>query len=730
MAARWCWKDLEATAQCPICWETLKDPKTLPCLHSFCLICLDNLASIGRRRHQDEIRCEICETSVPIPEENTYSDFPTSFHLDRFKEILTVFNGNQAAMTCMNCNEGKMAISYCFVCQDYLCSTCDEAHQRLRVTRDHSNILLKKRHLLDLLQRPVMCEQEGHEGEALLYYCDECSECICHICYDESHWRHDFVVDIQQAAREGKKRLEKVMKKAEEEITASEDAIKKSEDIFNSRKQEIGEARRNVIAVVKELIKNLKQHEKAVLTKIDDISEQQQQQRHAIKKRKLELFVTRLTSPVEHGKCVLKRNVDMEIVKEQKAIIGRCKGLLNSKETEALVLPFVNYAVDEVICQSVQCGPGELIVSNTDPSRCTARVKGLTESVVGRETKILVGTRDSRWKQCYHKDDQVMVKIHSPLGEELETASEDKSDGRYEFSFTPEFDGRHDVMISVNGRPLTVSSLSVQVSPCLYQKAFELGSNGQFLFPCGIAIDKHNGNVAVADSLNGRIQVFDSKGKYLRQFGDIRDSTKNLQRPILVEFHFSGLIIVIEECGEMMFCSKEGNFLNYVGYVRKPCSVSVKSNGDLIVCDSSNAEVKVLSPRGDNVIGSFAGDPVLDGSPSFAIHHQDRFFVSYQKTRSVKVFSDDGDFLYDIGTSRKANEQLSRPLGLAIDKFNNLIVCDSDGCRLQVFTLDGRHVTSIEGHDNGFKSPQFVAISKDGRLFITDTGKKCVHVFH
>ena len=487
-------------------------------------------------------------------------------------------------------------------------------------------------------------------------------------------------------------------------------------------------ARENVKATVKKLIKTLEQHEKAVLTKINDIF-RYEQKRHESKQRKLELFVTQLTSPVEHGKCVLKRNADMEIVKDHNAIIGRCKDLLNSKETDAFVLPFVNYAEDEEICEIVQHGPGQLIVSNTDPSRCSARVKGLAESVVGRETKIVVRTRDSSSKQCYQKDDQIKMKIQSPLGEEFETASEDKSDGRYESSFTPEFEGRHDVMISVNGRPLTVVPLRVKVSPCLYQKAFELGSNGQFLFPCGIAIDKRNGNVAVTDTMRRRIQIFDSEGKYLRQFGDIRDSTKNLQSPYAVEFSILGQIIVIERYGAMILCSKEGNFLNYVGYVRKPCSVSVKSNGDLVVCDSADAEVKILSHYGYDKLESFAGDPVLDGSPSFAIHHQDRFFVSFPKTRCVKVFSEDGDFLYDIGTSREVHEQLSRPLGLAIDKFNNLIVCDSDGCRLQVFTLDGRYVTSIEGRDNGFQSPQFIAVSKDGRLFFTDTGKKCVHVF-
>jgi len=70
------------------------------------------------------------------------------------------------------------------------------------------------------------------------------------------------------------------------------------------------------------------------------------------------------------------------------------------------------------------------------------------------------------------------------------------------------------------------------VSPCLYQKAFELGSNGHFQLPCGIAVNKRNGNVAVVDSLNKRIQIFDSEGIHLRQFGDIRDSTKNLQDPV------------------------------------------------------------------------------------------------------------------------------------------------------------------------------------------------------
>ena len=111
MDPRRCWKGLETTAKCPLCSETLKDPKTLPCLHSFCLLCLDNLARIERRQHQDEISCPICQTSISIPEENTFSNLPTSFHLDQVQEILTVPTGNQTVEMCLTCNEGKTAIS-------------------------------------------------------------------------------------------------------------------------------------------------------------------------------------------------------------------------------------------------------------------------------------------------------------------------------------------------------------------------------------------------------------------------------------------------------------------------------------------------------------------------------------------------------------------------------------------------------------------------------------------
>ena len=745
MDSRQCWKDLESTAKCPICSETVKDPKTLPCLHSFCLLCLDNLARIERRRHQDEISCPICQTSILMPEINTFSDLPTSFHLDRLKEILAVSNENQAAITCQSCNERKTAISYCFDCKDYLCSKCDKAHRRLRITRDHNNILLQNEELEDLWQRPVMCAQEYHEEEALFEYCQQCDECICNICHDENHQRH-VLVDIEQAASEGKKRINKALKKAEEEMITSQDEMKENEDILESRKNEICAARRNVKVIVKELIKSLKEHEKAVLTKMDDIYEQQQQG-HAIKQRNLELFVSRLRSPVELGKCVLRRNVDVEIVKEQKTIVDRCEDLLNSKETEAPEFPFVNYVIDEEMCLSVQLsGPGKLIVSNTDPSQTAASGEGLTDAIVGKKTKIVVRTRDSEGKQCFNQGDQVKVTIQSPLGKELETAFNDKKDGKYKVKFTPKFVGQHDVMISVNGQPLTDSPWSVHVTPHQYEKTSKLGTrvqdhedgeysplhyltygDGKLWLPRDVAISQVNGNIAVVDGCHG-IHLYDANGKYLRMFGKrstSRGCSKRLKSPQSVAFSTSGDIIVIDS-NTITLCTEKGNFVrHFMKHTKDPCSVSVARDGRVMVCDNDDALVKVLSPNGEDLLQCF-GDPYLYGSPSFAVHNRDKFFVSYREEHRVLVFNGEGTFLHSIGTLGRGKEKLNGPLGLAVDKFNNLIVCDSNASRLQVFTLEGRFVSSI----TGFGSPRFIAVSKDGQLYVVDQEKEYVQVLH
>ena len=195
-------RNLQKEAECPLCLETVNNPKTLPCLHSFCLECLDKQADFARRQLQETIKCPACKVSFQIPEGDCFNDLPTSYHLNRLVDVLALKDSGAQAPKCGSCDENNTASSYCFVCQNFLCTACFEAHQRLKATRVHRNVVIEKlqaQDVEDLIHGPVMCSQQYHENQPLECYCEECKVPICHKCSVVSHNRHT-MTDTQKAA--------------------------------------------------------------------------------------------------------------------------------------------------------------------------------------------------------------------------------------------------------------------------------------------------------------------------------------------------------------------------------------------------------------------------------------------------------------------------------------------------------------------------------------------------
>ena len=146
--------------------------------------------------------------------------------------------------------------------------------------------------------------------------------------------------------------------------------------------------------------------------------------------------------------------------------------------------------------------------------------KGLKEADVGNEVEFVITAKDSNQKQCYDEDDQISVKLETPSGEELNNKITHRKDGEYSVTYTPDCVGTHDMVIEVNGQPLTGNPWSVHVSPHRYRLLFSFGSageaQGKFSDPSDIAIDENTGNIAVADFDNNNVQLFNSEGKYLK----------------------------------------------------------------------------------------------------------------------------------------------------------------------------------------------------------------------
>ncbi|KAL9983985.1 hypothetical protein ACROYT_G006235 [Oculina patagonica] len=700
--------NLRKEAECPLCLETVNEPKTLPCLHSFCLLCLDKHAGYARRQLQTTIKCPVCLTCFQIPEGDTFGGLPTSFHLNRLVDLLALRDGSGEAQRCSSCDENNTATCYCFVCQNFLCTACFEAHQRLKATRGHRNILvenLQAQDVEELIRRPVMCSQQYHEDQALEYYCEECKVCICHKCSVVSHNRHT-IVEMQKATDEQKRQISDALKKVKEEVVIYENLMKKETESIAKSKTEISDAQRKMAETVDECIRILTEHKLAMNTKFNEIS-QAQLKAHATQIETFQFAVTQLKSSVEQGERILERNINAEILQTKQVLTERCEELLKVKKPEISKPPHVHYVVENKadICDRV-------VVSNTDPS--LSLVEGQCEKEIEEKAKtsFTIVTRDSDGIQCYQGDDHIKVDIQTPTGNELKTEIKDSKDGKYTVTYTPENVGQYRVEIEVNGQPLTVSPWSVQVVPHQYKFLFKFSSigkgPGQLNTLWSIAVNEKTGTIAVTD--NGRIQLFSSAGNYLRE--------------------------IKIDSGSMAF-TKSGEILTIVpGNCDAAASGSAASDGDRQPDDDhhhhDNADSDVKEGYGHNVKdedNKDDDDSHDDGNNDVDL---DKFFSDFfdnplfQNDVSIKIslFTESGQFIKYIN-----NEHVKTPFSVSVGSDDRIVTCDWVNNEIRAISTDGTQLLqsfSIPDCDKSF----FWAVYHQDKFFVSYTRAYCVKVFN
>ena len=570
-----------------------------------------------------------------------------------------------------------------------------------------------------------MCREKDHENEPLNYYCQDCKVCICHKCGRTRHTNHS-KVDIKQAAEEQKLKMADLVQEMKDDIAEHATQTEKTTEMFKESGEKIAAARNKVLTTVEELIRVLKEHEIAMVTKLDVIKNEEQKD-YSTQLEHFQISATQLKTSVEHCQRILQRNNSVEILEARQGVMEKCKGLLNAKKMNIYKPSHVQYKTNAEDIQSVRRAfLGEVVVSTTDPLQSVAEGKGLKEAEAGREASVTITTKNSEGSQCYNEIDQIVARVRTPSEQDLYMNIAENEDGKYSVPYTPECDGHYDVMIEVNGQPLTGSPWRVHVKPHQYHVVRSFGSRGkaqgQFDHPSDIAINDQTGNIAVADAYYDRVQLFNSDGIYLREYRRKVLDAKKLGYPKSVAFNESGDVTICDS-GDI-FCFAEGGQLISNKCLISPFSISIACDGRMLVSDLGDKTVKVLSADGTKLLQSLSSQG-CDGHPWVALHHQDRFFVSYPIAQCVKVFNSEGEFLYDIGTEGPG--KLCKSFELAVDKFNNLLVCD--GGNVKVFTLEGKFLNSIIEHPAVLRDIFSVAVSNTGQVFITDIGNHCVHIF-
>ena len=733
---------------CFYCKGKLKNPKILPCLHSFCSGCLQRLhmESLGAERPV----CPLCKAVI---EEVKIDSLPSPIYLTRLQEMIRIKN-NSPELACGSCDGGFSAVSYCFDCKCLACANCVKIHSRMKVMQSHQILELKNfssKDLPTLLQVPMSCNREGHKNQMLELFCQDCERQVCQKCANVLHNEHN-LVEISQASKESKKRILRVIEGLHDQILLCRTEIKRVDQSYKTVERRVIAARQEVLKKIEDLISLLRKHGDKMLAELESVYKDQQVA--LIKQRKeLEVHINQIQKSYEYANEVFERDIGGEILDMERPIKQRFQQLISYKPKQvpnSQKSINVDYIPDPNILRTLQRSDmGKIFVSHTDPANSTAEGEQVTQHLTGTGERIefVIHTKDSDHNPSYSEHDRVQVRIQSKQGLVVPTRIEDKKDGSYIASYTPLKTGIYQIDARVRGEPIRGSPFTVHVTTrAEYLKASRMSlencvTNQEYksLFsvsqvtckdrthlkrPCGIAIGPSD-EVAVADSWNRRILLFNHRGKYITQF----EGTDDLTNPVGVDFDFDGNIVVSDSDNQLIHVIDRCDVtIRTFGseVLECPWGVCVTPKGRIAVCDWGSASVKEFSQQG-KLIKEFSSGST--SKPYYIIHHSDKYFISFD-SHCVEVFTADGEFLYTFGEKGTGEGQLRDPRGMTIDSKENLVVCDSGNHRLLVFTTDGRtYAVGSSGKAPGqFDKPQDAAFSSDGRLFVTDYSNNQVQI--
>ena len=227
--------------------------------------------------------------------------------------------------------------------------------------------------------------------------------------------------------------------------------------------------------------------------------------------------------------------------------------------------------------------------------------------------------------------------------------------------------------------------------------------DGQFFEPWGVAVDPA-GQIFVADTWNGRIQVFDAEGRFLRKWGVFATTNGELGDPNSlfgprgIAIDLDGNLLVADTGNKRILrFSPDGQSLGQIGgggviagRFEEPTDVKVDpTDGTVVVADAWNGRIQRFSPSleyaGEFAVPGWAGRDVFQ-KPYLTVARDGTIYATDPATALVMVFARDGTVKAAFGGPGTDASHLGLPNGIAADLVaGQVIVADGGNNRVMVF---------------------------------------------
>ena len=333
---------LEGDLECTVCLEVLKDPRTLPCCHSFCKDCLEGVVQTCRDtapRGQPirEIPCPNCRATFPLDPDKHVADMPRNHFICNLVKVTAVLDRGIGVPCSHNCNQ-SYSVARCVTCEKFLCRECLTDHNKYRGHNGHSVLTmeeLSKPENRKKIKDKMYCNE--HSGKKLKVYCETCNELICKDCMDFKHIKQEghscsLVKDVANNYKELLALNNKAMEDALTEGHVYVQRLSLTTEQFDRDAENIkSQIVQKKDAVMKNIAEIVEQKTTTLLNKVDEI--------HNGKRANLDRqtdetkqFVESIKTSVQLSKQLVDQGTEEEIISSQKMMLDNANNLLAKRE--------------------------------------------------------------------------------------------------------------------------------------------------------------------------------------------------------------------------------------------------------------------------------------------------------------------------------------------------------------------------------------------------------------
>ncbi|KAL3884043.1 hypothetical protein ACJMK2_030269, partial [Sinanodonta woodiana] len=215
---------------------------------------------------------------------------------------------------CDLCGPNSEACSRCLDCEESLCQSCCNAHEKSKSSKHHriSDLGTLEPEMKGRIRQRIFCDQ--HPEEEIKLACKDCKTLMCVLCRAIKHENHS-IETLSDAAAEMKKNIRIKINQCTDKVTRITDS-KLEADAFDNK---INDAEMKEIKAVEDqrlgLIKVLDEEVAIMKDKIQNVYNELRQQNAALKKGMME-ELTKCSTASDNAIEIIDLGTDIDVWKK------------------------------------------------------------------------------------------------------------------------------------------------------------------------------------------------------------------------------------------------------------------------------------------------------------------------------------------------------------------------------------------------------------------------------